>query len=117
MKIFQKNIIYKIFFVLLSGCLIPFSFSPFNYYFLSIISLSLLFYLWTKSKSPRESFTLGYIFGFSMFGIGVNWLHISINLFGGINIYFAILITYLLIAFLSLYPAICGYISTKYFSG
>ena len=115
MKIFQKNIIYKIFFVLLSGCLIPFSFSPFNYYFLSIISLSLLFYLWTKSKSPRESFTLGYIFGFSMFDIGVNWLHISINLFGGINIYFAILITYLLIAFLSLYPAICGYISTKYF--
>ena len=76
---------------------------------------SLKINLWTKSKSPRESFTLGYIFGFSMFGIGVNWLHISINLFGGINIYFAILITYLLIAFLSLYPAICGYISTKYF--
>ncbi len=55
----------------------------------------------------------GYAFGFGMFGVGVNWLHISINLFGGVNLVGALFITYGLVAFLALYPAAAGYISRK----
>jgi apolipoprotein N-acyltransferase len=98
-----------------SGGLVPFAFSPFDFYFFSIFSLSILFYLWSKTKTARESFILGYLFGFAMFGVGVNWLHISIDLFGNMHLMFSLLITYLFIAFIALYPALCGYIAVKYF--
>ena len=116
----MKNNIYKKIFLkrllaLLSGSLVPFSFSPFDLYFLSIFSLIIIFYLWSKTESPNESFLLGYLFGFAMFGIGINWLHISINLFGGLNLFFSLFFTYILIAFVSLYPALTGYIVVKYF--
>ncbi len=98
-----------------AGGIVPFAYAPFDYYFLSIISLSALFYLWSETQSKRETFILGYLFGFAMFGIGVNWLHISINLFGGMNIIGAFFFTYLLIAFISLYPAVCGYLAVRFF--
>lgn len=44
-----------------------------------------------------------------MFGVGVNWLHISINLFGGVNLGGAYIITFVLVAYLSLYPALVTY--------
>ena len=109
-KLFIKRLL-----ALFSGGLVPFSFSPFDFYFLSFFSLAIIFYLWVKTKTSRESFILGYLFGFAMYGIGVNWLHISIDLFGGVSIFFALFFTYILIAFISLYPALVGYIATKYF--
>ncbi len=97
------------------GALVPFAFAPYNLYFISLISLSILFYLWSITSSTRESFILGYLFGFAMFGVGVNWLHISINLFGGVNIIGALLFTYIFIAYISLYPALCGYLAARFF--
>ncbi len=44
-----------------------------------------------------------------MFGVGVNWLHISINLFGGVNLAGAHIITFISVAYLSLYPALFAY--------
>ena len=111
----SKKIFLRRLFALLSGSLIPFSFSPFDLYFLSIFSLIAIFYLWSETETARESFLLGYLFGFAMFGIGVNWLHISIDLFGGVNLFFALFFTYTFIAFVSLYPALTGYIAVKYF--
>ena len=111
----SKRLFLKRLYALLSGGLIPFSFSPFDLYFLSIFSLIVIFYLWSTTETARESFLLGYLFGFAMFGIGVNWLHISINLFGGVNLFFALFFTYTFIAFISLYPALTGYIAVKYF--
>ncbi len=102
---------------IIAGGLIPFAFAPYNLYILSLVSLSILFYLWLETESKRETFILGYLFGFAMFSIGVNWLHISINLFGGMNIIGAFFFTYLLIAFISLYPALCGYLATRFFKG
>ena len=111
----SKKLFLNRLFAILSGSLVPFSFSPFDLYFLSIFSLITIFYLWSRTEAARESFVLGYLFGFAMFGIGVNWLHISINLFGGVNLFFALFFTYIFIAFISLYPALTGYIANKYF--
>jgi apolipoprotein N-acyltransferase len=115
MRLLQNKIFVKRICTIVSGGLVPFAFAPFGFYFLSIISLSILFYCWSTTESERESFILGYLFGFAMFGIGVNWLHISINLFGGVNLIGALLFTYLFIAYISLYPALCGYIVTRFF--
>ncbi len=115
MSLLPENKFFRRCCALIAGALVPFAFAPFNFYFLSVISLSALFYLWSETESKRETFLLGYLFGFAMFGIGVSWLHISINLFGGMNIIGAYFFTFLLIAFISLYPALCGYLVNRFF--
>ncbi len=47
--------------------------------------------------------------------MGVNWLYISINLFGGVNLIGSYLITFVMVIILSFFPAITGYITTRYF--
>ena len=97
---------------IVAGISLPLAYAPYNIAPVAFISAAILFYLWYDA-SPKTSFVTGYIFGFCMFGTGVNWLHISINLFGGVNLAGAYLVTYLLVAFLALYPASAGYISRK----
>ena len=113
MVIINNNSI-KYFFAIIAGAILPFAFSPYGFYFLSFISIALLFYLWIKS-SAKEAFIIGYLFGLAYFGIGVNWLHISINLFGGVNFIGALFFTYMLVAFIALYPALCGYFAVRFF--
>lgn len=97
------------------GALTTTAFAPFEYFIFAIISPALLFNAWLNA-SPRKALCIGFLYGLGMFGTGVNWLHISINLFGGMNLTGAILVTFLLIAFLSLYPAVVGYAARKYFA-
>lgn len=99
---------------LMIGALMPLAYAPFNIFFIAIICPAILLLTWIDS-SPRHAFRYGYMFGLGMFGFGVYWLHISINIFGGVNIIGAILITALLVAFLSLYPAMVGYIGRRWF--
>ena len=114
MKFLQNKVFVKRLSAIALGTLVPFAFAPYNLYFISIFTLSILFYFWSNSDSARESFILGYLFGFAMFGVGVNWLHISINLFGGVNIFGALLFTYIFIAYIALYPALCGYLAVRF---
>ncbi len=100
--------------VIAAGATTVLGFAPFGYYLIPIISLALLLFVCSHSTS-KETFLLGYLFGFAFFGVGVNWLHISINLFGGVNLVMAYCFTYLLVAFLSLYPALCVYLCHRYF--
>jgi apolipoprotein N-acyltransferase len=99
---------------LIIGAILPLAFSPFGYYFVGILSPAILFFFWLGA-TPKQAFTYGYLYGFGMFGTGVNWLHISINLFGGVNLAGALLLTLLLIAFLALYPALVGLIACRSF--
>ena len=116
MSLLPENKLIRRFISVFAGALLPFAFAPYGFYFLSIISLSTLFYLCYKTESVKESFILGYLFGLALFAIGVSWLHISINLFGGMNLIGAYFFTFLLIAFISLYPALCTYIAKRFFN-
>ncbi len=114
---YQINHLYtethKIFFLkviscFLAGALLPLAFSPYHYPVIAVLSLSYLFYIVINSTPGRSGF-IGYAYGLGMFGVGVNWLHISINLFGGVNLAGALIITFVLVAYLSLYPALVAY--------
>jgi apolipoprotein N-acyltransferase len=102
------------FICLIAGAALPLAFAPFNYAVIGIISPAVLFFFWFKSSS-KSAFILGYAYGLGMFGTGVNWLHISINLFGGVNLAGALIATYALVAFLALYPAVVGWAGRKYY--
>ena len=96
----------------LSGARSPLAFSPFDIYPMAIVSTALIIILWLQS-SPRNAFIYGYIYGLAFFGFGVSWLHISINLFGGVNIAGAVFLTFLLVAVLALFPALTGYLGRR----
>ena len=99
---------------LIAGAILPLAFSPFDYYLIAILSLAVLFLFWLNA-TPKQALTYGYLYGFGMFGTGVNWVHISINLFGGVNLAGALALTFLLVAFLALYPAVVGFMHCHYF--
>jgi len=101
---------------LIAGAVLPLAFAPFDIALLGVLAPAVLFYFLADAK-PGDAFLYGYAFGLGMFGTGVNWLHISINLFGGISLSGAYLLTYLLVAYLALYPAFAGYLCRKYWRG
>jgi apolipoprotein N-acyltransferase len=111
----RKIFFLKVIGCLLSGALLPLAFSPYNYSIIAILSLSYFFYTVFYSTIKHSGF-FGYAFGFGMFGMGVNWLHISINLFGGVNLVGSYIITFILVAYLSLYPALVAYIYQRLFN-
>jgi apolipoprotein N-acyltransferase len=100
---------------LLAGALMTLAYAPYDIFFVAIICPAILLIIWSNN-SPAKAFCHGYLFGLGMFSTGVYWLYISINLFGGMNFLGAIFFTFLFIAFMSLYPAIFGYISRRWFA-
>ncbi|MEX2524659.1 MAG: apolipoprotein N-acyltransferase [Gammaproteobacteria bacterium] len=100
---------------LAAGAVTCLAFAPAGLAVLAIFMPALLAAAWLHT-TPRSAFVHGYLFGLGLFGFGVNWLHISINLFGGVNFAGAVLLTFLFIAFISLYPAVTGCLSRKYFN-
>ena len=101
------NSAIKGFLCLAAGGATAFSFAPYNLSAIPFITLALLFHTW-RTNNSRQAFINGYLFGLGLFGAGVYWLHISINLFSGINLFGAYLLTFLLVAYLSLFPALTG---------
>ena len=96
----------------IAGATCALAFAPYDVPVLAPVALAALFHLWGKA-TPREAFRHGYLFGIGLFGVGVNWLHISINLFGGLGLLSASGVTFLLIAYLALFPALAGYGARK----
>jgi len=97
------------------GALLISAFAPLGLAPLAVLSPALFLYL-LRDSPPSRAFRYGYLFGLGMFTAGVNWLHISINLFGGVNLTGSLLITFVLIAFLALYPAVVAWCWRRWFS-
>ena len=92
-----------------AGGATAFAFAPYEISVIPFITLAYLFRTW-RTNTRKQAFINGYLFGLGLFGVGVIWLHISINLFSGINLAGAYLLTFLLIAYLSLFPALTGFL-------
>lgn len=99
---------------LLLGAITVLAFSPFKLAFLSVLSLAGLFELWARA-TPRRAAWRGWLFGLGLFGVGCQWLFVSIHRFGGVPAWLAVLLTGLLAAYLALYPLVVGYVSTRWF--
>ncbi|MGI9229798.1 MAG: apolipoprotein N-acyltransferase [Gammaproteobacteria bacterium] len=95
-----------------AGALTALAFAPVNLSLLPFLTFALLFH-YCADKTPMQALRGGYLFGLGLFGCGVSWLHISINLFGGVHIIGAAALTLLMILFLSLYPALAAWLSRR----
>ena len=90
---------------LCAGALNVFSFAPFGYWPLQILTLALLFYFVLRAPSIKVSVLTGWIFGFSWMVCGVYWLYISMHDYGGMPAALAALAVVLLTLALGLFTA------------
>jgi len=100
--------------VLAAGAAGPLAFAPYGYSFVVFFSLATLFSAWLN-VAPRRAAWRGALFGAGYFGVGVTWIHISIHGFGGVPLLLSLFLTGLLVAYLSVYPALLGYFLARYF--
>ena len=87
-----------------AGAALPLAFAPWELWPLAPASLLTLYAL-LQHASPRRAARTGFAFGLGYFGFGVNWVHHSLNLFGGATAVFSSLLTSLLIVVVASFPA------------
>lgn len=97
---------------LLAGMLLPLSFSPFHYYPIALISLTLLFVSW-QGISAKQAALRGFLFGLGFFGVGVSWVYVAIHDFGSSGMPLGVLLTAVFVAFFASYLAFVGWAIKK----
>jgi apolipoprotein N-acyltransferase len=102
---------YLILFLL--GASTVLAFAPFYLFPVSIISLAGLCWVWQQSPSSRQAFKAGFVYGLGLYVVGIYWIYISLHDFGEMPAIFAAICTFLLSAFMALFPGLVGAISVR----
>ena len=90
--------------VLLAGIVHTLSFSPFEWWWLQLLSLAVLAHA-TATAAPRRAAMLGWLYAVGWLVSGFWWLYISMHDFGGLHPALATLAVVVLAALLGLYYA------------
>ena len=92
-----------------AGLLLPFAFSPFEWWPLAPLSLVVLYALLQRA-TPRRALLLGWLFGVGCFGIGVSWVYHSLHLFGAAIAPLAAALTALFVLVMTVFPALVAWL-------
>jgi len=98
----------------LSGIATVIGFAPFGFAHLPVVTLALLFAQWNAAATRRDAAELGFAFGLGLFGAGVSWVYIALEIFGGMPTAVALFATAGFAAYLALWPAIAGYLAVRF---
>ncbi|MGD8620043.1 MAG: apolipoprotein N-acyltransferase [Gammaproteobacteria bacterium] len=96
-----------------SGALAVTAFAPLGWYPLACLALLPLFYCW-QQDTPGQALRHGLLFGLGFFGTGISWVFVSVHDYGHVPVAAAVPVTVALVLFLSLYPALLGYLVKRY---
>ena len=97
----------------LSGLPLPLAFAPFGFYGVPILCLAGLL-LALENVSPRRAAWRGFLFGATSFLGGLYWVYVSIHVFGGAPLAFALFLMCLLVLFMATYPAAFAYLLNRF---
>lgn len=86
----------RYFISLAAGALVPLSFAPYNIWPAAIFGVAILAAI-LQRQNTKQCFLLASAFGFGMFGFGISWVFISINVYGNLGGILAIIATLLFI--------------------
>ena len=95
-----------------AGVATVFAFAPFNQFHLAVLGPAVLFLL-LLDADPRLGFNLGFIYGLGLLGVGVFWMQISIDQFGGVGPVLAIIVTLAFVALMALYYGLMGWLGKR----
>ncbi|MEE9493174.1 MAG: apolipoprotein N-acyltransferase [Gammaproteobacteria bacterium] len=113
MKRFSGNKLLSAVMSLFLGALVPLGFAPFGLFVVPIVVMA-LWLLLLRDVQPGRAAWYGWFFGLGMFGVGVNWIHISIHEYGNASFPLAILVTFVFVAFISLFTALVAWVCARF---
>ncbi|MGC9401524.1 apolipoprotein N-acyltransferase, partial [Vibrio genomosp. F10 str. 9ZC157] len=96
------------------GALTTLAFAPYQIWPLAIISPLLLLAL-LQGQSSKQGFFIGYAWGIGLFSTGISWVHISIDVFGGMPKIASLFLMALLVGYLALYSGLFAWLLNRYF--
>ena len=89
---------------LVAGLIFTLALAPFDLKIASLFSLA-LFYSVLEGQTEKRGAALGWLFGAGLFGAGVSWVYVSINVYGNAPTPLALLLTFIFCGGLALLPA------------
>jgi apolipoprotein N-acyltransferase len=98
----------------LAGAASVLAFAPFYAWPIEIASLAVLFGVWAGSGSPRQAWLSGFAFGLGVFIAGISWIFVSLHEFGGMPAILAVIATFVLCAYLAIFPAFAGWAALRW---
>lgn len=87
------------------GATTTLAFAPYQIWLFSIIT-PLLLLLLIQNQSPKKAALIGFMWGLGQFAVGLSWVHISIDTFGGMPKVASLFLMLLLVSYLAIYPAL-----------
>ncbi|QYK02313.1 apolipoprotein N-acyltransferase [Shewanella psychrotolerans] len=96
----------------LAGASTALSFAPYGLWPIYLIAMAFALRQ-SESLSPRQSFAYWLSFGFGSFSVGISWVHVSMDTYGGLPIVASVGLMAILALYLGLYPAIAGTLLAK----
>ncbi|HUR40706.1 MAG TPA: apolipoprotein N-acyltransferase [Verrucomicrobiae bacterium] len=97
---------------LVLGAIATLGFAPHGQWYLTVISLALLFGLAARATRGR-ALLIGGLFGLGHFLTGVYWIYISTHVYGGAPQWLGALLTLALSAYLAAYPALALWLAAR----
>lgn len=92
----------------LAGAVSVLAHAPFGVFPLALVSLAALAFLLGQARGGRRGFVLGFAWGLGAFLVGVSWLFIALQRYGGMSVPLAALAILLFCSLLAIFPAIAG---------
>ncbi|MDP5141822.1 apolipoprotein N-acyltransferase [Rheinheimera baltica] len=99
--------------LILAGGVTTLAFAPYTLWWLPLVTLALLVFLLQRANTAKQAMLLGFSFGLGWFGVGISWVHISIDQFGGLPLAGSLGLMALLVAYLAIFPALASWLSNK----
>ncbi len=101
--------------MLLAGVSNTLAFAPFSIWLIAFIT-PVVFLLFIEQASPKQAAWLGFAYGIGWFGAGISWVHVSLDLYGGLPLIGSLFLMLLLVSYLALFPALFSYILQRFIS-
>ncbi|MBX9587453.1 MAG: apolipoprotein N-acyltransferase [Gammaproteobacteria bacterium] len=96
-----------------AGMLTTLAYAPYSLWPLAFVGPAILLLLW-QNASPKRALLTGLMYGIGLFGTGTWWIFISMHQFGHMETPLAILATILVVFYESLFPAVQGYLFSRW---
>ncbi|WP_220764697.1 MULTISPECIES: apolipoprotein N-acyltransferase [unclassified Shewanella] len=95
-----------------AGATTALSFAPYSIWPLYLIALAFVLHQ-SSDLTPKQAFKYWLSFGFGCFSVGISWVHVSMDVYGGMPLIASIALMALLALYLALYPAVAGCLMQK----